>query len=100
MPLMVIGTLHARLLVRESRTLKDKRQVVRSILDRLRSGFNVAATEVGHLDDAKVIEIGVAAVGAEAGPVRGVLQTIREAMRKHPVAEYLGGEIAVGAEVV
>ena len=33
---MVIGTLEVRLLVRESRTLKDKRQVVRSILDRLK----------------------------------------------------------------
>jgi uncharacterized protein len=93
---MVVGTLHARLLVRESRTLKDKRQVVRSVLDRLRSGFNVAAAEVGHLDDVKVVELGVAAVGAEAGPVKGVLQTIQEALRKHPIAEYLSGEIEVG----
>ena len=97
---MVVGTLEARLLIRESRSLKDKRQVVRSMLDKLRGGFNVAATEVGHLDDVKVIEVGVAAVGAEPGPVRGVLQTIQEAMRKHPIAEYLGGEIAVGSEVV
>ena len=35
---MVVGTLEVRLLVRESRTLKDKRQVVRSILDRIKSG--------------------------------------------------------------
>jgi uncharacterized protein YlxP (DUF503 family) len=97
---MVIGTLHARLLVRESRTLKDKRQVVRSILDRLRGGFNVAAAEVGHLDDVKVIELAVAAVGPEHAIVRGVLQTIGEALRKHPIAEYLSGESAVGTEVV
>jgi uncharacterized protein YlxP (DUF503 family) len=97
---MVVGTLHARLLVRESRTLKDKRQVVRSVLDRLRGQFNVAAAEVGHQDDVKVVELGVAAVGAEAGPVKGVLQTIQEALRKHPIAEYLGGEIVVGSEVV
>lgn len=93
---MVVGSLHVRLYVRESRTLKDKRQVVRSVLDRLRNQFNVAAAEVGHLDDVKVIEIGVAAVGAEVGPVKGVLQTITEALRGHPVAEYLGGEIEVG----
>lgn len=93
---MIVGTLHARLLVRESRTLKDKRQVVRSMLDRLRNGFNVAATEVGHLDDVKVIEIGVAAVGAEAAPVKGALQSIQEALRGHPIAEYLSGTIEVG----
>ena len=29
LPMMVVGTLEVRLLVRESRTLKDKRQVVR-----------------------------------------------------------------------
>ena len=40
---MVVGTLTARLLVRESRTLKDKRQVVRSVLDKARAGFEVAA---------------------------------------------------------
>lgn len=90
---MIVGTLHARLLVRESRTLKDKRQVVRSVLDRLRNQFNVSAAEVGHLDDVKVIELGVAAVGPEAAVVRGVLQTISEALRKHPVAEFLGCEI-------
>jgi len=97
---MVIGTLEARLLVREARSLKDKRQVVRSILDRIRSQYNVAAGEVDNLDDHRQITIAVAAVGAETAPVRGVLQTIQEALRKHPIAEYLGGEIAVGSEVV
>jgi uncharacterized protein YlxP (DUF503 family) len=60
---MVIGSLTARLLVRDSRTLKDKRQVVRSILDKARAGFDVAAAEVGSLDDVKVAELAFAAVG-------------------------------------
>jgi hypothetical protein len=49
------------------------------------------------LDDVKVIEIGVAAVGAEAAPVKGALQSIQEALRGHPIAEYLGGQIEVGS---
>jgi len=97
---MTVGTLHVRLLVRESRTLKDKRQVVLSILDRLRNQFNVSAAEVGHLDDVKVIELGIAAVGPETAVVTGVLRTIAEALRGHPIAEYLSGEQAVGNEVV
>ena len=93
---MVVGSLKVRLLVREARTLKDKRQVVRSILDRLRNQFNVAAAEVDALDDCRQVVIGVAAVGPEAAPVKGVLQKIAEALRVHPVAEYLGSEIEVG----
>lgn len=33
-----------------SHSLKDKRQVVRSVKDRLRNSFNVSANEVGLLD--------------------------------------------------
>jgi hypothetical protein len=97
---MVVGTLEVRLLIRESRTLKDKRQVVRSILDRLKSGFNVSAAEVATHDDVKVATLAIAAVGFERPAVQHVLQQMQEALRKHPVAEYLGGEANVGSEVV
>lgn len=97
---MTIGTLHVTLRVRESRSLKDKRQVVRSIQDRLRNQFHVAISEVGHHEDVKVIEFGIAAVGHEVGAIQGLLQTIQEALRGHPVAEYLQGKLVVGSEVV
>ncbi|HEV3387234.1 MAG TPA: DUF503 domain-containing protein [Gemmata sp.] len=97
---MIVGTLEVRLLIRESRTLKDKRQVVRSTLDRLRSGFNVSAAEVETHDDVKVATLAIATVGFETASVQNVLQQILEAFRKHPVAEYLGSESAVGREVV
>lgn len=97
---MVIGSLTARLLVRESRTLKDKRQVVRSVLDRMRGAFNVSAAEVDTHDDVKVATLAFAAVGFETAAVQGVLQKIADALRVHPVAEYLGSELAVGCEVV
>jgi uncharacterized protein YlxP (DUF503 family) len=97
---MVIGSLTARLLVRESRTLKEKRQVVRSVLDRVRSGFNVSAAEVDTHDDVKVATLAFAAVGFETAAVQGVLNGIAEALRRHPVAEYLGGTVLVGSEVV
>ena len=97
---MIVGTLEVRLLIRESRTLKDKRQVVRSILDRVKSGFNVSAAEVATHDDVKVATLAFAAVGFDRPVVQNVLQQMQEALRKHPVAEYLGGEVSVGSEVV
>ncbi|MBY0456970.1 MAG: DUF503 domain-containing protein [Gemmataceae bacterium] len=97
---MVIGSLTVRLYVRESRTLKDKRQVVRSVLDKLRAAFNVSAAEVDTHDDVKLVTLGFAAVGFETAAVQGVLQKITDALRTHPVAEFLGSEAAVGGEVV
>jgi hypothetical protein len=97
---MTLGHLAVRLLVRESRSLKDKRQVVRSILDRLRGQFNVSAAEVDTLDDHRLCTLGFAMVGPENDFVRSGLQAIQNALRQHPVAEYLGGELTLGHEVV
>ncbi len=97
---MVVGLLRVRLLVRAARSLKDKRQVVRSVLDRLKGQFNVSAAEVDTLDDHRQITLAVAAVGPETEVVKGVLLQIQNALRAHPVAEYLGGEISLGSEVV
>ena len=92
---MVVGTLEVRLLLREARTLKDKRQVVRSITDRLRNGFNVSVAEVESQDKHQLIVLGVALVGGEVYPVRQTLERIVEALRQHPIAELLGHEIEV-----
>jgi uncharacterized protein len=92
---MIVGSLRVRLLLRQSRTLKDKRQVVRSMIDRLRNGFHVSVAEVDALDDCKIIALGVALVGESAYPVRTTLEKIVEAMRSHPVAELLDHEIEV-----
>jgi len=92
---MVVGSLRVRLLVRESRSLKDKRQVVRSILDKLRHHHNVSAAEVEALDDRKVVVLGVAMVGSEVRPVKTALDQIAEALRRHPVAEFVDCEVDV-----
>lgn len=97
---MVVGTLEVRLLVREARSLKDKRQVVRGILDRIRSQFLVAATETDAQEDHRRVVLGIAAVGHEVAAVRQHLQSIQEALRVHPIAEYLSGDLTVGREVV
>jgi len=92
---MVVGSLRVRLLLRESRTLKDKRQVVLSIKDRLRGRLNVSIAEVDALEHRQLAVLGVAAVGNEAGHVRAVLQQVVDALRSHPVAELLDHEMEV-----
>lgn len=43
-------------------SLKDKRRIVKSVIERLKSRFNVAAAEIDRLDNKKMAVIGVAVV--------------------------------------
>jgi uncharacterized protein len=90
---MYIGTLYVRLILRETRSLKDKRQVVRSICDRLKNGFNIAISEVDDRDEWHSLVLGIVTVSDESEAVRSMLQTIQTALRSHPVAEYVTGKI-------
>jgi uncharacterized protein len=92
---MIVGSLRVRLLLRESRSLKDKRQVVRSIKDRLRNSFNVSVAEVEALDHRQLVVLGAAMVSNETAHVRSTLEQIVTALRGHPVAELLDHEIEV-----
>jgi uncharacterized protein YlxP (DUF503 family) len=92
---VIVGSLRVRLLVRESRSLKDKRQVVRSITDRLRNRFNVSVAEVEAQDHRQLAVLGLAMVSNEASHVRAAFEQIVAALRGHPVAELLGHEAEV-----
>jgi uncharacterized protein YlxP (DUF503 family) len=92
---MKVGSLRVRLLIRESRSLKDKRQVVRSIKDRLRNSFNVSVAEVDAQDHRQLVVLGFAMVSNEAHHVRTALEQILAALRSHPVAELIDHELEV-----
>jgi len=92
---MIVGTLLVRLLLREARTLKDKRQVVKSIKDKLRGRFNVSIAEVESLDNPKQAALGLAMVSNESHHLKTELGQIVEALRVHPVAELVDFELEV-----
>ena len=92
---MVVGSLKVRFLVRESPLLKDKRQVVRSIKDRLRNAFNVSVAEVDAEDHRQLAVLGVAMVANESKPIRQAFEEIVQALRAHPIAEFIDHEIEV-----
>jgi uncharacterized protein YlxP (DUF503 family) len=92
---MIVGTLKVRLLVRDARSLKDKRQVVLSIKDRLRQSFNVSVAEVEAQDNRQMIVLGFAMVGTEAHPIKQTLSEITNALKSHPIAEFVDQELEV-----
>jgi uncharacterized protein YlxP (DUF503 family) len=92
---MIVGSLRVRLLLRQSRSLKDKRQVVRSIKDRLHNAFNVSVAEVEALDHRQLAVLGFALVSNEAAHVKSTFEQIVNALRGHPAAELLDHQVEV-----
>jgi uncharacterized protein YlxP (DUF503 family) len=92
---MIVGSLRVRLLIREARTLKDKRQVVKSIKDRLQNRFNVSVAEVEAQENPRLAVLGFAMVSNETTPIRQTFDQIVAALRGHPVAELIDHEAEV-----
>ena len=73
-----VATLCLRIRVEHSRSLKDKRRVLRSLKDRLRRRHNVAVAEVAHQDSWQDAVVVAAAVAGSASGVRRVLDSVHE----------------------
>src|SRR5439155_26798047 len=70
---MVVGVLRLTLYIHGAASLKDKRQVLRKVVDRLRARFNVSVAEVGDNDVWQRAVIGIAAVANDHSFVNEVL---------------------------
>ena len=92
---MFVGVLQVDLHLDKARTLKEKRQVVRSVLDRLRANFNVSAAEVESLDLLQRAGIGISAVSNDADYVRGQLQKVLGHLERHPQARVIDHQLEV-----
>src|SRR5262245_20614452 len=57
-----------------SASLKDKRQIVRSVLARLRNQFEVSAAEVDHQDTWQLTTLGLAYASGDALHARTVIE--------------------------
>jgi|LSQX01.2.fsa_nt_gb uncharacterized protein YlxP (DUF503 family) len=60
---MFVMSCRLDLLLIEGNSLKEKRQVIRSIIERLQHRFNISIAEVGYLEALRRAEIGIAMVG-------------------------------------
>ncbi len=88
---MPVGTLIVELGIEGAQSLKDRRQVVRSIKDKLRHGFNVSVAE---LDDAALwnrATLGIAAIHGSRDYLLGQLREVEEAV--HRLSAGLGASV-------
>jgi len=73
-------------------SLKDKRQVCRSIVDKTRQRFNASVSEVDTQDVHQILTIGVAVVSGEVAHAQNSLDEIIRFMESNADAELTGVE--------
>ncbi len=84
----VIGVLTLELRLENSHSLKDKRHVVKSLKDRLRSRFNVSVAEIDCQDLWQRAVVSAVTVASDRGHAERVLQSVEA-----EVAGLLGPEL-------
>ena len=86
---MTIGVLEMDFLVPGSRSLKDKRRVVKSLKEQLRGRYNCSVAEVGYKEQWGRAEVVVAVVGDDSRFVNTQLNEIARFASNKNGAEVL-----------
>jgi uncharacterized protein YlxP (DUF503 family) len=92
---MIVGAALVELHVHGSRSLKDKRGVVRSISQRVRNRCHVAVAEVGGQDTWTRALLGFATVGGDALVVRRALERAVEFVEDLHLAEVVASDVEI-----
>ena len=88
----MIAFLTLELSIEAAHSLKDKRQVVRSLKDKLRAHFNVATAELDASSLWNHATVGVVSVSGSRDYLDGLMRNVeRQAMR---IANNAGAEVA------
>jgi uncharacterized protein len=74
---MIVGVSVFELHLPQARSLKDKRRVVKGLVDRIHQRFRVSIAETDHHDLLQRAEISIAVVGNGEQEVEQILETIR-----------------------
>jgi uncharacterized protein len=75
---MPVGLLTLELHIADAQSLKDKRQVLRSLKDKLRREFNVAVAELDHHDVWQRSVVGIVTLSNEEKHVKEMLDKVLE----------------------
>jgi len=86
---MFVLALEIDLHIAESRSLKAKRQVVKSIVESARRRYGVAAAEVDHQSTWQRAGLGFAAVSGRAGHAEEVIDEVERFVWSHPEVQVL-----------
>jgi len=78
---MVIGILTIELDIPGNNSLKEKRRVIKSLIGRVKSRFNVSIAEVGENDKYRRAELGMSVVSNEKAHANTMLDHVADFIR-------------------
>ncbi|HEX2711822.1 MAG TPA: DUF503 domain-containing protein [Candidatus Acidoferrales bacterium] len=90
---MPIGLLTLEIYLPEAHSLKDKRQVIRSLKDRLRGQFNVAVAELDHQDLWQRALVGVVSLSQDSKHLEESLRAVFAESERLLGRDLIGHEI-------
>jgi uncharacterized protein YlxP (DUF503 family) len=90
---MIIVAAMITLIIPENDSLKGKRRVIKSLIERVRHKFEAAVAEVGDNDLWQKARIGVALVGNDSHLLEARLQQIMKFMENQHLAEIIDSQV-------
>ena len=90
--MMTILSAELTFYIPQANSLKDKRQICRSLIDKTKQRFNASIAEVDTQDMHQTLTIGIAVVSGDAAHARNSMEEIIRYMEGNVEAELTGVE--------
>ncbi len=92
---MHIGTLVVTVILHQADSLKDKRQVIKSLVETTRRKFNVSIAEIDDLDTWRRATIGIAIVSNDSQHCNRALDQLLNSWETNPHFEVASVEMEI-----
>jgi len=92
---MVVGTMVIELHLHDNFSLKGKRKIVRSMIDKVKHKFNVAIAEIGSNDKWQKIELGISTVGNDRRHINSSLNNVLAFLDSLYLAEIIDSRMEI-----
>jgi len=89
---MHIGSCTFYLSIPWAKSLKDKRQCLKSVTDRMKNKFNISVAEIGENDNHNIAHIGFTCVSSSKSHVETMVMNVIEFVENNSEAEVYGIE--------
>jgi hypothetical protein len=90
---MITGICRLEMILYDSSSLKDKRRILKGLVERLRSKYNVSVAEVDHNDKWQAASIGISTVSNSTAQVNRVLDSVIKFIERDGRVEITGYHI-------
>lgn len=90
---MPVAAMYLELRIEHAHSLKDRRQVVRSLKEKLAHGFNISIAEMDDTVTWQSATLGIAAISGSRDYLTGLMQQVESAAVR--IAEGLGAQVTV-----